>query len=94
MMARFIKYFNELKVEVQSENKSKKKKFEKQKAEIEGLKEKCHHLEEAVSYIRTLIKVCKVKHPPSTVIRKISPQMIQLTNSGVNSPCIVNTVFF
>ena len=49
MIACFIKYFNELKVEVKSENKSKKKKFEKQKAEIEGLKEKCNHLEEAIS---------------------------------------------
>lgn len=54
MIARFIKHFNELKEEFQSENKSKKKKLEKQKTEIEGLKEKCNHLEEAISHIRSM----------------------------------------
>ena len=39
---------------MESENKSKTKKFEKQKAETEGLKEKCQHLEEAIRYIKTL----------------------------------------
>ena len=56
MIARFIKHFNELKEEVQWENKSKKKKLEKQKAGIEGLKEKCNHLEEAINHIRLLNK--------------------------------------
>lgn len=54
MIGRLIKTLNELQAEMENENKSKKKKFEKQKAEIEGLKEKCQHLEDVVSYINTL----------------------------------------
>lgn len=52
MIARFVNHFNDLKEEFQADSKSKRKKLEKQKAEIEGLKEKCNHMEEAIAHIK------------------------------------------
>ena len=54
MIARFVKHFNDLKEEFQADSKSKRKKLEKQRAEIEGLKEKCNHLEEAITHIKEM----------------------------------------
>ena len=54
MIARFVKHFNDLKEEFQADSKSKRKKLEKQKAEIEGLKEKCNHMEEAIAHIKAI----------------------------------------
>jgi len=54
MIARFIKHHNELKEDFQADSRSKRKKLEKQRADIESLKEKCKHLEEAISHIKTI----------------------------------------
>ena len=54
MIARFIKHFNELKEDFQADSRSKRKKLEKQKEEMENLKEKCLHMEEAISDIKSI----------------------------------------
>ncbi|MCY6488473.1 hypothetical protein, partial [Actinobacillus pleuropneumoniae] len=50
MIACFVKHFNDLKEEFQGDSKSKRKKLEKQR----GLKEKCNHLEEAITHIKAM----------------------------------------
>lgn len=52
MIGRFIKHFNELKDDYQADSRAKMKKLEKYKAEIEALKDRCTHLEEAIVHIR------------------------------------------
>lgn len=54
MINSFVKHFNELKESYEADNRSKRKKLEKQKAEIENLEGRCSHLEEAVQQIRSL----------------------------------------
>jgi len=54
MINSFVKHFNELKEDYEADSRSKRKKLEKQKAEIENLKGRCSHLEEAVQQIRSL----------------------------------------
>lgn len=54
MINRFVKHFNELKSDYESDSRSKRKKLEKQKEEIESLKGRCSHLEEAIEQIKAL----------------------------------------
>ena len=48
MINRFVKHFNDLKDDYEADSRSKRKKLEKQKEEIENLKGRCSHLEEAI----------------------------------------------
>jgi len=61
MIARFIKHFNELKEDFQADSRSKRKKLEKQRAEIESLKEKCNHMEEAIVHIKNITQSMQVE---------------------------------
>lgn len=54
MIARFVKHFNELKEDFQTDSRSKRKKLEKQKAEIVSLKEKCNRMEEVIAHIKAI----------------------------------------
>ena len=54
MIARIVKRHNELKEDFQADSRSKRKKLEKKRAEIESLKEKCNHLEEAIAHIKNI----------------------------------------
>ncbi len=66
----FVKHFNELKEEFQADGRSKRKKLEKQKAEIEGLKEKCNHMEEAITHIKTITQSMQAKASTRVSARK------------------------
>lgn len=70
MIARFLKHFNELKEEFQADSRSKRKKLEKQKAEIEGLKEKCNHMEEEIPHIKTITQSMQVEASTRASARK------------------------
>jgi len=70
MIARFVKHFNELKEDFQADSRSKRKKLEKQKAEIEALKEKCNHMEEAISHIKTLTQSMQAEASTRASARK------------------------
>jgi len=54
MINRLRSKLQELKEDYESDSRSKRKKLEKQKAEIENLQGRCSHLEEAMEHIRTL----------------------------------------
>lgn len=54
MINRYVKHFNDLKNDYEADSRSKRKKLEKQKEEIENLKGRCSHLEEAIEQIRAL----------------------------------------
>lgn len=61
MIAKFVKHFNELKEDFQADSRSKRKKLEKQQAEIENLKETCMHMEEAISHIKSITQSMQVE---------------------------------
>lgn len=79
MIARFVKHFNEFKEEFQADSKSKRKKLEKQKAEIEGLKEKCNHMEEANAHIKTITQSMQAEASTRASARK-EPQLDDSVN--------------
>lgn len=54
MINRLRKQLSELKDDYEADTRSKRKKLEKQKVEIENLKGRCSHLEEAIEQIRAL----------------------------------------
>lgn len=54
MIAHFVKHHKELRDDFLADSRSKRKKLVKQRKEIEGLKEKCQHLEEAINHIKQL----------------------------------------
>lgn len=50
----FVKQFKDLKDDFETDSRLKRKKLEKQKEEIESLKGRCSHLEEAIEQIKAL----------------------------------------
>jgi len=79
MIARFVKHFNDLKEEFQTDSKSKRKKLEKQKAEIEGLKEKCNHMEEAIAHIKSITQSMQAEALTRASVKK-EPQLDDYVN--------------
>lgn len=78
MIARIIKRHNELKEDYQADSRSKRKKLEKQRAEIESLKEKCTHLEEAIAHIKNITDAMQAE--ASTRASKKDTQMEDSVN--------------
>lgn len=72
MIGRFIKRFNDLKDDYQANSRSKRKKLEKHKEEIEGLKDKCSHLEAAIEHMRSLTQSMQAQASTRISARKDS----------------------
>jgi len=79
MIARFVKHFNELKEDFQADSRSKRKKLEKQKAEIESLKEKCKHMEEAIAHIKSITQSMQAETSTRASVKK-EPQIDDSVN--------------
>jgi len=54
MIGHFIQTLNDLCSKMKSVNKYKQTEIKNQRAEIEALKDKCKHIEDAVDYINSL----------------------------------------
>jgi len=93
MIARFVKHFNELKEDFQADSRSKRKKLEKQKAEIENLKEKCKHMEEAISHIKNITQIMQAEASTRASLKK-EPQIEDSVNQFWQSAkCPANFVY-
>lgn len=78
LIARFMKHHKELEDDFHADSRSKRKKLQKRKAEIEKLKERCHHLEEAVTYIKSITESMQAE--ASTKVSEKEPQMEDSVN--------------